>query len=132
MQRIDSDSYCSPSTAAKENKLDANLPAKKDLMIGYGDSVYQGDITFESQVGSTDEIAFLKLFVSVQGVDLSFIEQESPFDDIPVQEGLELDEDEEDRRDRKFKKQEPRKIQEEKARAERWSTKTFTLRISKS
>lgn len=71
-------SYYQPNMA--KNKLDPCIPAKGSLTIGYGSGGHLPQMYYMRE-GQDMDIGYLKLFISTQRVDLSHIEQKSPFKD---------------------------------------------------
>jgi hypothetical protein len=67
-----------PLTSASEYNVDPLLGPKGSITLGYGSG--GGDpIVFNLEQGRDVELGFFKLFLSTEYVDLSDIEQQSPF-----------------------------------------------------
>ncbi|KZV62928.1 hypothetical protein PENSPDRAFT_230413 [Peniophora sp. CONT] len=56
-----------------------SLPARGCLTIGYGDGGGR-PFTYFLRQGQVLDVGFIKLFISTEYIDLSFVEQESPFE----------------------------------------------------
>jgi hypothetical protein len=70
----------SPTYAKQSNAADPSIPPHGELTIGYGSGGVppQG---FSLPPEETIGITYLKIFVTSQYVDLSYIRQDSPFDE---------------------------------------------------
>lgn len=81
-------SYFQPPIA--RGKADAPLPPKGTLEIGYGVSDGSTPFTYSLREGQDVDVGFMKIFLSTEQVDLSGLEQTSPFEGTrgPVKTGM--------------------------------------------
>jgi len=71
-------SYYQPPTTSARYQLDAPLPPRESLTIGYG-SGGAAPLTFSLREGQDVDVGFLKLFLTTKPVDFSKIPQGTPF-----------------------------------------------------